>query len=226
MTRHSPQLPQLRGRALVAFATVASLFGCAFAVAQDAPTPLTPPLPRVLIETSVGTMTVEADVVHAPITAGDFLKYVAQKRLDGVVFYRVVKVQDQFGFVQFGPQGDPERVLPPIKHEPTTQTGLSHTDGVLSVARLEPGTARGEFTIMVGDQRRGLDAGNGAPADNLGYAAFGRVVEGREVLVRILDTPVDPEKNSRGAFKGEMPGDPVRIIRAVRLATPASAGAR
>lgn len=191
---------------------------CAGAAVAQTPPPAT--LPRVLIHTSVGDMVVEADTVHAPITARNFLNYVDQKRLDGVTFYRVVKVQDQFGFVQFGPQGNPKRTLPPIKHEPTTQTGLSHTDGVLSVARLEPGSARGEFTIMVGDQSQGLDAGHGAPEDNLGYAAFGRIVSGRDVLLKILDTPVDPDKTDRGAFKGEMPLQPVVILTARRIVTP------
>lgn len=185
-----------------------------------AQTPLPAPLPQVLIHTTAGDMVVEADTVHAPITPRNFLNYVDQKRLDGVTFYRVVKVQDEFGFVQFGPQGNPKRILPPIKHEPTTQTGLSHTDGVLSVARLEPGSARGEFTIMVGDQSQGLDAGHGAPADNLGYAAFGRIVSGRDVLLKILDTPVDPDKTDRGAFKGEMPLQPVVILTARRVTAP------
>ncbi|TKD50086.1 peptidylprolyl isomerase [Sphingomonas baiyangensis] len=188
------------------------------ALAQDAPpAPAAPPLPRVLIETSAGSMTVEADTVRAPVTAGNFLAYVDKKLLDGVVFYRVVKVQPEFGFVQFGPLDDVKKMLPPVKHEPTSQTGLSHTDGVLSVARFEPGSARGEFTIMVGDNSRGMDAGF-VPDDKLGYAAFGRVVEGRDVLLRILDTPPDPAKTTQGAFKGQMPAAPVKIIRARRLA--------
>ena len=143
----------------------------------------------------------------------------AKKMLDGVVFYRVVKAADNFGFVQFGGLGDPKRMLPPIAHEPTTQTGLSHTDGVLSVARFEPGSARGEFTIMLGAQT-GLDANPSAPGDNLGYAAFAKVVKGREVLTRILDTPIDPAKTVGGVFAGEMPGSPVRIISARRVTAP------
>ena len=188
------------------------------AMAQEMPDKPAAPLPGVLVHTSAGDMTVEADTADAPITAANFLKYVDQKKLDGVVFYRVVKVQEGFGFVQFGLLGNPKKVNPPIKHEPTTETGLSHTDGVLSIARFKPGSAQADFTIMVGDQSGGLDAGHGAPEDNLGYAAFGRVVAGREVLVKILDTPIEAEKTSQGAFKGEMPGDPVTIISARRLA--------
>ena len=191
------------------------------ALAQDAPAAdaAPPPLPLVEIATDAGALTVEVDTRRAPITGANFLAYVDRKMLDGVVFYRVVKAAENFGFVQFGGLGDPKRTLPPIAHEPTSQTGLSHTDGVLSVARFEPGSARGEFTIMLGDQR-GLDANPAATGDNLGYAAFARVVQGREVLTRILDTPIDPAKTIGGVFAGEMPGTPVRITSARRIAAP------
>lgn len=178
-----------------------------------------PPLPLVEIVTDVGNLTVEVDTRRAPITGRNFLAYVDRKMLDGVVFYRVVKAAPDFGFVQFGGLGDPKRTLPPIAHEPTSQTGLSHTDGVLSVARFEPGSARGEFTIMLGRQTS-LDANPSAPGDNLGYAAFAKVVKGREVLTRILDTPIDPAKTIGGVFAGEMPGTPVRITSARRIAAP------
>ncbi len=192
--------------------------GPAFAQVPASHPAAQPPLPRVAIVTTAGTMTVEVEVKRAPITAANFLRYVDQKRLDGTSFYRIVKVGPEFGFVQFGPHTDAKKMLPPIKHEPTTQTGLSHTDGTLSVARLGVGTARGEFTISVGDQRRTLDAAPGVPADGQGYAAFARIVVGRDVLVKILDTPVDPAKASNGAFKGEMPAVPIKIITARRVA--------
>ncbi len=178
-----------------------------------------PSLPRVAIVTTAGTLTVEVETKRAPISAANFLRYVDQKRLDGVSFYRIVKVGPEFGFVQFGPHTDAKKYLPPIKHEPTTQTGLSHTDGTLSIARLGLGTARGEFTISVGDQRRALDAAPGVPADGQGYAAFARIVDGRDVLLKILDTPVDPTKSSNGAFKGEMPAAPVKVLTARRVST-------
>ncbi len=201
-------------------ALLAALAFAAPAFAQvPAPQPAAPPpLPRVAIVTTAGTMTVEVEVKLAPITAANFLRYVDQKRLDGTSFYRIVKVGPEFGFVQFGPHTDAKKMLPPIEHEPTTQTGLSHTDGTLSVARLGVGTARGEFTISVGDQRRTLDAAPGVPADGQGYAAYARIVDGRDVLVKILDTPVDPAKASNGAFKGEMPAAPIKIITARRVA--------
>jgi len=173
-------------------------------------------LPKVDIQTSAGPIVVAVDTVHAPITGRNFLAYVDQHKLDGETFYRTVKVQDQFGFVQFGVNGDPKRVLPPIAHEPTTQTGIHHVSGTLSTARREPGTAQGEFTIVVGDQRPSFDADPSKPGDNLGYAAFGHVVSGMDVVNTILDGAVDPEATVRGSFKGEVPAAPVRIISATR----------
>ena len=177
---------------------------------------LAPALPRVDIETSAGPIVVEVDTLHAPITAKNFLAYVDQHKLDGKTFYRTVKVQDHFGFVQFGINGDPRRALPPIRHEPTTLTGLHHTDGILSIARREPGTAQGEFTIMVGDQRPSFDADPSKPGDNLGYAAFGHVVSGMDAVNVILDGAVDPDATIQGSFKGEIPAAPVTILSAKR----------
>jgi peptidyl-prolyl cis-trans isomerase A (cyclophilin A) len=173
-------------------------------------------LPHVDIRTSAGPIVIAVDTVHAPITATNFLAYVDQHKLDGETFYRTVKVQDHFGFVQFGINGDPKRALPPIKHEPTTVTGLHHTDGEISIARLAPGTAQGEFTIMVGDQRPSFDADPSKPGDNLGYAAFGHVVSGMDVVTKILDGAVDPQATLRGSFKGEVPAAAIRIISAKR----------
>jgi peptidyl-prolyl cis-trans isomerase A (cyclophilin A) len=186
------------------------------AAAQAAPATPTPSLPQVDIETSAGAIVIAVDTVHAPITAKNFLSYVDQHKLDGETFYRTVKVQDHFGFVQFGINGDPKRALPPIKHEPTTETGLHHTDGEISIARLAPGSAQGEFTIMVGDQRPSFDADPSKPGDNLGYAAFGHVVSGMDVVTSILDGAVDPAATLRGSFKGEVPAAPIKIISAKR----------
>lgn len=167
---------------------------------------------RVKVETSEGSIVLELEKARAPITTANFLRYVDEKRLDGTVFYRTVRVTPTFGFVQFGVQNAPKRVLPPIKHEPTTQTGVRHVDGAISIARLAPGTAQGDFTISVGAQPS-LDADPSREGDNLGYAAFGRVVEGMEVVHRILNAPV----SEGGHFKGEMIADPVRILSARRI---------
>lgn len=203
---------------------VALLLGSAFPVLEQEPaTPVlpgaTPPteLPHIVLDTSAGRIVIELETVKAPISAQNFLKYVDQKKLDGTEFYRAVKAADHFGFVQFGANSEPKRLLPPIAHEPTTQTGLHHTDGEISLARLAPGTGRSEFTISVGDQTHSLDAGQGQPADNLGYAAFGHVVEGMNVVVGIMDAPVSPTATQRGAFKGEVPVAPVKILTARRV---------
>lgn len=203
--------------ALTALAIWAYSPAMAQQVAAPAPAPAPVVLPRVALDTTAGRIVIEADTAHAPITAGNFLKYVDGHRLDGVVFYRAVKVADQFGFIQFGTNGDPKRVLPPIKHEPTTQTGLHHTSGAISVARFEPGSARGDFTISVGDQSPSLDADPAKPGDNLGYAAFGHVVEGMDVVTKILDTPVSPTATVNGAFKGQVPVETIRVISARRV---------
>jgi len=188
------------------------------ASAQTASAPASPPAnPKVAIETSAGRMVVEVYLDKAPVSARNFLRYVDAKRLDGVVFYRTVKPADHFGFVQFGIQNATAKMYPPIKHEPTSETGIKHLDGTLSLPRLAPGSARGEFTIMVGDQPS-FDADPSKPGDNLGYAAFGRVIEGKDVLLKIFDAPTSPTKTIMGSFKGEVPDVPVKIVSARRIA--------
>ena len=200
--------------------TMVGLLASSVAAQEPAPRalsePLPKPLPRVAVVTSEGRFVVEADTVRAPVSAGNFLRYVDGRKLDGARFYRVVKVADRFGFVQFGTDNDPKRVLPPIRHEPTSTTGLKHLDGTLSTARLAPGSARGEFTISVGDQPS-FDADPARPGDNAGYAAFGRVVEGMDVVMKVFDAPVSPTKLLRGGFKGEVPVAAVTIVTAQRV---------
>lgn len=179
------------------------------------PTPLPPPAPgmvRVALATGDGPIVLDLEQARAPVTTANFLRYVDGRRLDGVVFYRTVKVAARFGFVQFGVQNAPKRVLPPIAHEPSTVTGVHHTDGAISIARNKPGSARGDFTINLGDQPS-LDADPAGPGDNAGYAAFGHVVQGLDVVERILDSPTA----QGGVFKGEMLATPVRVVSARRV---------
>lgn len=183
---------------------------------QVAPARTASPLPRVALDTSAGRMVIEVDTAHAPISGGNFLRYVDRHLLDGSSFYRRLKVQDHFGFIQFGSNGVVAKSLPPIKHEPTTVTGIRHTDYTVSTARLAPGTARGEFTVSIGDQPS-FDADPSRPGDNAGYAAFGHVVEGQDVALRIFDAPNSPTATLRGSFKGEVPAAPVRIVSARRI---------
>ena len=172
---------------------------------------------RVVLMTDAGRIVLELERQRAPISTANFLRYVDGHRLDGTVFYRTVKVAPDFGFIQFGVQNEPRRVLPPIAHEPSTLTGVTHSDGAISIARNEPGSARGDFTINVGDQPS-LDADPSKPGDNLGYAAFGHVVEGMDVVKRILDAAVATD--GKGPFKGEMIAAPVKVTGARRLAAP------
>lgn len=173
-----------------------------------APTPAT--LTRVVLTTAAGPIVIGVDSRAAPVTAANFLKYVDGKKLDGVAFYRAVKVADGFGLVQFGTRNDRARTLPAIKHEPTTQTGLSHTDGTISMAMAAPGTASGDFFVVVGDLPS-MDATAGQP----GFAAFGRVLEGMDVIRTILLAPTSPTLGD-GAMKGQMLAPAIRITTARR----------
>ncbi len=182
----------------------------------QAQTPVPPPAAadvRVVLETSAGRILIAVHPGKAPITAGNFLRYVDQKRLDGTVFYRGVGAPD-YGFVQGGAQNDPKRLLPPIRHEPTTQTGLVHDDGALSMARYAPGSATADFFIVLGAMPA-MDANPQAPGDNAGFAVFGHVIEGLDVVKAILAAPKSPTAGE-GVMKGQMLAAPVRIISARR----------
>ena len=177
-----------------------------------APAPALAPAPapvRVTIVTAEGPIVAELDAAHAPRSTANFLRYVDAKRYDGITFYRSMKLPWNAGVIQAG-QRDPKKLYPPIAHEPTNVTGLSHVEGVLSLARREPGTGQSEWSITVGDMT-GLDAKPGAPGDNAGYAVFGRVVAGMDVVKRIWSGPTDPDAGE-GAMKGQILAPPVRIL--------------
>jgi len=187
------------------------------AVAAPAPAQPAPPAPAavtILLHTDAGDIKIALETQKAPITAGNFLRYVETKRLDGAEFYRAMRTGPDAGLVQGGVR-DGRKLLPPIGHEPTSLTGLSHVDGALSAPRTAIGTARGDFSIMVGDQHY-LDAGSGSAGDGLGYAVFGRVVEGMDVVRRILAAPTSPTEGE-GVLKGQMLSPRVRILTARRV---------
>ncbi len=180
----------------------------------------------VVLTTELGTITIALETERAPVTAKNFLRYVDEKRFDGTVFYRAMRLDREprpNGLLQGGTQFDPKRILPPIPHEPTTRTGLTHTHGALSMAMGEPGSANGDFSIMIEDQT-GLDADPAAndPVWQNGYAVFGYVTDGMEVVAAIHATPIDPDKGE-GWMKGEMLAKPVKIISARRAPAPAPA---
>jgi peptidyl-prolyl cis-trans isomerase A (cyclophilin A) len=170
-------------------------------------------LPRVAIATSEGTIVVELETKRAPITAANFLRYVEAKKFDGKTFYRAAraKTDPSRGLIQGGIDAQIRESFFPIAHEPTSRTGLQHLDGTLSMARNAPGSAMGDFFITIG-ATPSLDA-RGA---YVGYAAFGRVVKGMDVVRRILAKPTYPGGRSMTTL-GQSIRQPVRILSARRL---------
>lgn len=169
----------------------------------------------------MGEITISLETERAPITAANFLKYVDEGRFDGIVFYRAMQLdwgEQPNGLVQAGAQYDPKRVLPPVAHERTTETGVLHLRGALSMARNEPGTATGDFSIMLQDQPgMNADPENSDPNWQEGYAAFGYVTAGMEIVEAIHAAPTDPDKGE-GWMKGQMLTEPVVIVKARRMA--------
>ena len=147
--------------------------------------------PTIVIETELGNITIELFEKQAPVTTNNFIKYIDEKRYIGTTFYRVVTPKNQplskikIEVIQGGLYEDNHlQALPPIVHESTKETGILHKDGVISMARYEPGTATFEFFICVGDQPS-LDFGGGRNSDNHGFAAFGKVIDGMDVVRKI-----------------------------------------
>ena len=169
---------------------------------------------RVAVDTGAGRIVVAVHIAKAPITAGNFLRYVDQKRFDGTAFYRAVGAAD-YGFIQGGTQNDPKRILPPIAHEPTTMTGLTHDEGALSMARYAPGSATGDFFIVLGEMPA-MDANPQGSGDNQGFAVFAHVVEGMDVVQAILAAPKSATAGE-GVMKGQMLEQPVGILTARRI---------
>jgi len=207
-------------------AALALLAGPAGAGAPRKAAPPPPPLhdvEGVAITTELGTITLELDGKQAPISTANFLRYVDARRFDGIVFYRAMKLKwgtPPNGLIQAGVRGDPRKTFPPVAHEPTSQTGVLHKAGAISLARLAPGTATGDFSILLSDLE-GLDADPKAsdPEAQAGYAAFGHVTQGMDVVRRIWDQPIDPDKGE-GGMKGQMFATPVKILAVRRVALP------
>ena len=150
--------------------------------------------PQVLISTELGDIIVEVYSNKAPITSANFLKYVDSDRYNNLAyFYRVVRLDNQtdkpikIEVIQGGYYEDSiieKHQISLIKHETTKQTGVLHKDGVISMARIEPGTASSEFFICIGDQPE-LDFGGKRNPDGQGFAAFGKVLKGMDIVRKI-----------------------------------------
>lgn len=153
--------------------------------------------PHVLIETDYGNIEAVLYRDKAPITVNNFLRYIDEDLLEDARFYRVVLLDPdnqpdnevKIEVVQGGLFDDdhPDHQAP-IEHETTEQTGIKHLDGTLSMARWGPGTATIDFSICVGDQPE-LDYKGGRNSDGWGFAAFGRVVKGMDVVRKIHRLP-------------------------------------
>jgi len=169
--------------------------------------------PKVFIQTSSGDITAEIYIEQAPVTAGNFLSLVDAGIYDsGASFYRVVRDDNQpdndvkIDVIQGGLRDSRGRSLIPIRHETTQETGLKHVDGALSMARSAPGTAAAEFFICIGDQPE-LDFGGRRNPDGVGFAVFGRIIDGMEVVRKIQKL----EDNNQYLI------EPVQIISIRRL---------
>jgi peptidyl-prolyl cis-trans isomerase A (cyclophilin A) len=168
--------------------------------------------PRVQIDTALGSIIVELDAVHAPVTTANFLRYVLEGFYSDGEFFRTVTQSNQsddavkIAVVQAGANLDRERdSYAVIGLERTSETGLRHLDGTISMARAAPDTATHSFFICVGDQPE-LDFGGRRNPDGQGFAAFGRVIDGMNLVREIHAMPAD----------GQSLDPPLRIQRAVR----------
>jgi len=167
--------------------------------------------PKVLIKTDLGRIAVEIYEDRAPVTAANFLKYVDAGLYDGSVFHRTVTLDNQpdsavrIEVIQGG-QLSPDKSFPAIKLERTSASKIKHLDGVISMARSGPDTATSSFFICINDQPE-LDFGGKRNPDGQGFAAFGRVIAGMEVVRTIQKQPAD----------GQTLKPPVKILSIARI---------
>jgi len=174
--------------------------------------------PRVVLETPLGEIEIAVDAARAPLTARNFLRYVADGHYDGGRFHRTVTPGNQpdrkvkIDVIQAGVAPARENDgFAPIPLERTRETGLAHVDGAVSMARDTPDSATSDFFVCVGDQPS-LDFGGARNPDGQGFAAFGRVVRGMEVVRKVWRSPAS----------GQRLDPPVPILRArvVKAAPP------
>ena len=165
---------------------------------------------RVALTTELGDIVLQLDAEHAPVSTANFLKYVNGGFYTNGIFHRTVKPDNQpqnnvkIEVVQasINPEREKES-FPPIALERTTKTGLKHLDGTLSMARSEPDSATSDFFICIGDQPE-LDFGGKRNPDGQGFAAFGKVVRGMDIVRKIQASPADGQKLT----------PPIRILNA------------
>ena len=182
----------------------------------------------VKLTTALGAIELELYPDRAPLTVANFLSYVDAGYYNGAQFYRVVRMDNQprspvkieviqggLGVASYEDDREPE--LPPVAHETTDQTGLRHVDGTLSMARLAPGSATSEFFICIGEQPS-LDFGGDRNPDGQGFAAFGQVTSGMDVVRAIQQLGSEAQvPQERAAIRGQVLDKPVIIELAQRI---------
>jgi peptidyl-prolyl cis-trans isomerase A (cyclophilin A) len=174
---------------------------------------------RIEIVTELGAIV--ADLFHqqAPITVKNIVRYVDARRYDGTSFYRAMKLEwgtQPNGLIQTGIR-EAAKLYPPIPHEPTNVTGILHKAGTLSLARNAPGSARADYSILMSDSP-GYDAvpDSPDPERRAGYCAFGRVVSGMDIALKIFGAPRSATEG-QGVMKGQMLSPPVKVLRVRRV---------
>jgi peptidyl-prolyl cis-trans isomerase A (cyclophilin A) len=174
--------------------------------------------PVVVFETEKGAIEVEVDTMHAPASAANFLRYVDGGSYTGGSVNRAVRPDNttrhdvEIQVIQF--QMNPARRgdgFPPIALERTNVTGLRHLDGAVSMARSGPDTATASFSIVIGNQPE-MDFGGRRNPDGQGFAVFGRVVDGMDVVRAIQAAPT----GSTGPYGSESLAPPIRVLAASR----------
>jgi peptidyl-prolyl cis-trans isomerase A (cyclophilin A) len=184
--------------------------------AQPAASPPLGQTSAVVIQTAVGDIHIALDHARAPKTSQNFLAYVDSGLFGRMTFYRAIATRSDGseGMVQGGMGNNLRGTMPPVPHEPTYTTGLSHVDGAVSMAYTSnPGSARTEFFIVVGGEIPSYD---GVPGGKPGYAVFGKVTKGMDVVRRILKMPKSKDARN-AALEGSILVEPVAITGARRM---------
>ena len=176
---------------------------------------------RVRVQTELGDIVVEVDQAKAPITAANFLRYVDAGHYDGGMWHRTVKMDNQpestvkIEVIQAGVNPDrAKQGFGPITLERTNKTGILHKDGVISMARSTPDSATSGWFICINDQPS-LDFGGARNPDGQGFAAFGRVVSGMDVVRKIQAAPSSANRTTNTEAQRLTP--PIQIIKAARI---------
>jgi peptidyl-prolyl cis-trans isomerase A (cyclophilin A) len=178
--------------------------------------------PRVRVQTELGDIVLELDAKRAPVTTANFLKYVDAGHYDGGTFHRTVKMNNQpespvkIEVIQAGVAADKAKLgFPPIAIERTSATGILHKDGVVSMARGTPDSATSGWFVTINDQPS-LDFGGARNPDGQGFAAFGRVVSGMDVVRKIQAAPSSTNMSTNTEAQRLTPA--IKIVKVARVA--------